>query len=225
MRTVEDVVVSRRSLKLKRYLLRKNVSGSFGGEEIHERLRRNVFGLSSPHDNEGDGFLARFGNTLNRKMQSQFNVLSPSTTKVLELQDDPEIFSVHKCSSGTTRIEENIRPFCQFERKVSNVRAFLGGVSKLFQIRVVLPHPLFMFAEHAPLQPSEYRQHAREYYEQGVVYFLYSLCPVLFLMGIGGHLALRNPCLLRKIFGNGLVCGGFLYLFLGILFVGSGLLL
>ena len=132
MRTVENVFVCYPANEFERNSLGKDSSGRLDVEEIYKRLRRNVFGFSGPHGNERDEFVARFGDTFNWKMQSQFNFLSPSTTKVLELQNYSEIFSIQKFSSGTARIEENIRSFGEFESGFRYFRTLLGCARQNF---------------------------------------------------------------------------------------------
>ena len=127
VRRVEDIFVRHPTLELKRYLLGKNSSGGFGVEEIHKRLRGNFLSFSGSHRNERNSVVARFGNTFNRKMQSQSYFFGSSTAKVLELQNDSEIFSIKKFSPGSTRVEENIRSFREFESGFRNFRTLLAA--------------------------------------------------------------------------------------------------
>lgn len=74
-----------------------------------------------------------------------------------------------------------------------------------------------------------WQQWARKYYEQGVIYFLYGLGPVIFLGCVGVSLTFEGPRLFPHSFetrlpliGGWLVCGGLLYCLLGALFTYSG---
>jgi hypothetical protein len=100
------------------------------------------------------------------------------------------------------------------------------GSGGLFGKSDIFTHPFFLSQYRYGLQHSDSHKKASEYYEQAVIYFLYSLCPIFFVMGLGGYLALFSVRFGVDVsnVGSSLIYGGFIYVFCGVLFIGSGLL-
>lgn len=116
--------------------------------------------------------------------------------------------------------EENPRPIDVFQ----GISTHFGGISVFLGNFDILPHPFLLSQYENYLQDSYDREYAREHYEQAVVYFFYSLRPIIVLMPVVMWLALNGPDWFLNV-GRGLVCSGFVYLFLGTLLIRSGLLL
>jgi len=116
--------------------------------------------------------------------------------------------------------EKNPRTVYVFQR----IGAGLSSSSIVLGNFYILPHPLFLSSYRNKLQNTHKRENARKYYEKAVVYFFYSLGPLIFFMIIVACLTFIGPNWLINV-GCGLLGCGLLYLFLGTLLVGSGLLL
>lgn len=98
------------------------------------------------------------------------------------------------------------------------IGVILGGFGKLFQMPVVLSHPLFVSTKYKPLHDTYDYQSQSEQCEKSITHVLYSLVPLGIFIVVGINLGLGGR--FARI-GSLLVYGGLIYLGLSVLFVVS----
>lgn len=236
---IEYVPVGEDSRKPENFLTIPHSPQNCSVKQVYKSLKNKDVLLPRPKNcvNYADLGGPQRSNTCEFKFSG--NIDGAGTSKISNRQLKPAVREDVGLRGYLRQMQQNFSPLGFFNCFPSELGASVGRVGTLFgSIDGILrnfdvsPHPFFLSEDRRSLQRADYKQQASEYYEQGVVYFLYSLCPVLFLMIVGGYLTLNGSDLFNDRFGvrlsrfcSGLVYGGFLYLFLGTLFVGSGLLL
>ena len=232
MGNVENVLVESFGVESKCGLSSKHLARRILGHEFDKILGKN--GPESPGSNGNYwGFVVIGGkNPFHFYAKSEPNILGASSSVISEFHYDSSFLAIQSFLREFCASDQEVGTFSKFQCRVCDFRPAFSCLGRLSGNSDVSFHPSFMLSKGLPLQVPNQRKHTREYYEQGVVYFLYCLGPVVFLGCAGGYLTFGGPRLFRNRFGallsrvgNGLVCFSFVYLFLGTLFVGSGLLL